>query len=255
MISTPTSPKRAILAISEKLIESFEVSGPASGVHPVQSSGATAPILPLHVASSLPGAQPPAAPSISQPTTPVAPVAVAAPPNPRRAGADPNARPGAVSAPSAVAPTAGEGGMSVPAGAVLTITTQGKIDSSNHAGDVAHGTVVQAVLVNGKPMIPANTPVTLEVAHTSDGVCLQITSMIINGRAVPATSAAGALDARTETSNASIRKMIDTGGGRDPRRDALLTARLVVVNGATLNVPSGTRLAFTLAAPLVLGGR
>ena len=133
--------------------------------------------------------------------------------------------------------------------------TQGKIDSSSHAGDVARGTVVQAILANGAPAIPANTPVNLELAQTSDGICVKLTAVVINGRDVSVSSAAGVPDARTATSNASLQKMIDTGGGRDPRRDALLTARLVVVSGAQLNVPSGTRLTFTLTAPLVLAGR
>ena len=111
------------------------------------------------------------------------------------------------------------------------------------------------VFVNGTSLISANTPVTLELAQSTDGVCLKLVAVIVNGRPLTANSSARAPDAHTDANNASIQKIMDTARGRDPRRDALLAARLVVASGPQLNVPSGTRLAFSLAAPLVFTGR
>jgi hypothetical protein len=153
------------------------------------------------------------------------------------------------------APAASSQGATVPAGTVISVMTSGAISAvTSRPGDTARGTIVQAVVVNGLPVIPGNTAVTLQVVAADGGVTVQLAGITINGETVAAGSSQGALDPQTEAANAAIKRALDamraSPGGAPPA----VTARLAVASGPNMNLPSGTRLTFTLSAPITIAG-
>jgi hypothetical protein len=151
------------------------------------------------------------------------------------------------------APAASSQGATVPAGTVITVMTSGAISAlTNRAGDSARGTIVQTVVVNGMPVIPGNTAVTLQIVAADGGLTVQLAGITINGETIAAGSSQVALDPQTEAANAAIRRTLDvmraSPGGAPPA----VAARLVVASGPNMNVPSGTRLMFTLSAPITI---
>ena len=107
--------------------------------------------------------------------------------------------------------------------------------------------------MNGVSVVSGNTPVTLQVVAADDGLTVQLVGITSNGGGtVAAASSQVALDPQAAANNTALERMIAAAGAR-PRGVATqqaLAARLVVVRGPHLNLPSGTRLVFTLAAPV-----
>ena len=240
--------------ISETLLESFETGGSATEVRPIRPASGIAPILPLPVAASLPDQDQqqrsaPLAPQRTQPAVPAPPVAVVAPANGRRVGVAPAAASGTPASRSA-------SGATVPEGTVITVRTSGPITATNRAGETFTATIIQPVLVNGAPVIPVNTTVTMALAQTSEGLGLKLAGITLDGRTLVASSSPAEPDAMTARNNASVQRAID-GGRAAGRNESALLRRLVVVSGSELNVPVGTRLTFTLSAPIAVdaGGR
>jgi hypothetical protein len=133
--------------------------------------------------------------------------------------------------------------------------TQGVISATaNHAGDSARGTIMLPVVVNGSTLIPGNTPVSLQVVAAADGLTLQLVGIMMNGGTIAAGSSQVALDPQTAAANATFERALAAAAG-NPRgaaaQQALLT-RLAVVSGPKMNLPSGSRLTFTLTMPLTI---
>jgi hypothetical protein len=246
-----------IRTVRETLLEGFETSGSANGVRPIQPAPGLAPILPLPVAASLPD-QPPGASTRQTPTP-------ASLPGTDRRVFDPNMRsaPGSPSAaPSspAAAPASSSrvaNGVTVPAGTVIPVMTAGPIGATtSRPGDSFRGTILQPVVVNGVPVIPGNTAVSLQVVAAGDGLTVQLIGITSNGGTIAAGSSQVALDPQAAAGNAAIERAI-AAAAASPRGAGLqqsLAARLVVVSGSGFNLPSGSRLQFTLSAPITIDG-
>jgi len=128
--------------------------------------------------------------------------------------------------------------------------------STNRPGDSFRGTVFQPVVVNGVTVISPNTTVNLQVVAAGDGLTVQLVGLVINGGTIAAASSQVALDPQMAASNAAIERAI-AAAAASPRGAAVqqaLAGRLVVVSGPRMNLPSGTRLTFTLAAPVAIDG-
>jgi hypothetical protein len=132
--------------------------------------------------------------------------------------------------------------------------TSGAIGAAtNRASDSFRGTIFQAVVVNGVPVIPGNTPVNLQVVASDDGLTVRLTGITINGKAVEASSSKVALDPQTAAGNAAIEHAIAAASAAR-RAPTALEGRLVVISGPKMNLPSGARLLFTLSAPITIDG-
>ena len=254
----PPGSDAIVRKVRETLLESFEASGSATGPRPIQPAAGIAPILPLPVPSSLPDQQS----SASTPATvPAAPAAV---PGVDRRVFDPNMRSGAPRAPSATPSPAAPApasraakSITVPSGTTIPVMTSGLISAAtNRPGDRFRGAILQAVVVNGVAVIAGNAAVTLEVVAAGEGLTVRLVDLTSNGGTVAASSSQVTLDPQVAAGNDVIERAM-VAAGANPRGAAMqkaLAARLVVVSGARLNLPSGTRLAFTLAAPLTIEG-
>ena len=225
-------------SVRETLLESFQGSGAPDAVRPIQPALELASILPLHVPSALPGQDAQKGAATAPPV---------APPPPVRSTFDPNMRASAL--PPAPAPASGTGTAQVPQGTLLTVMVSGSINSAtNHAGDNFRGTIVQPVVINGAPLLPVGTQVTMQLSQVSDDLGITLTAILLNGRTLTASSSPATPDAITASRNAAMEQAMASGG---PRADRL-RARQVVVTGSHINVPSGTRLTFTLSDPITL---
>ena len=233
-------------SVRETLLESFEATGSPEAVRPIQPAPDFAPILPLQVASTVPGENAPETAPTAQPVTPMP----AAPVGQRPSTFDRSMR--ATGPPTAPASASGAAVLPVvPQGTPVTVMVSGAINSAtNHAGDNFRGTIVQPVVVNGAPLLPVGTQVTMQLDQVSDGLAIILTGFVLNGRTLAATSAPAAPDAQTESRNAAIEQAIAAAGSRGDRLRSRLEAREVVVTGPRVNVPSGTRLTFSLSAPI-----
>jgi hypothetical protein len=261
----PPGSDNIIRRVRETLLESFETSGSPSATRPIQPAAGIAPILPLPVQSSLPDQ--PSTASIAQPAPSSAAGAPAAARGVDRRVFDPNMRstgPGAPAATpsSAAAPSFASrvaDGITVPAGTLITVMTNGTISAAtNRPGDNFRGTILQPVVVNGMPAIAGNTTVTLQVVAAGDGLSVQLAGITGNSGIIPASSSQVALDPQSAAANAAIERTIAAAAAANPRAAAMtqaLAARLVVVSGPRMNLPSGARLTFTLAAPVTIDGR
>jgi len=221
--------------VRETLLESFETAGSTTGPRPIQPVPGIAPILPLHVVATLPDQPPGAAPAATRAAAPTAPVAAAAP--------------------ASAARTAN--GATVPAGTVIPVLTSGLVSAAtNRPGDRVRGTVLQPVVVNGAVVIPANTTVNLQVVGAAGGLSVQLADLTITGGTIAAGSSEAALDPQVAAANAALERalaaMAASPGGAATQQ--AMASRLAVVSGPRLNLPSGTRLLFTLTAPIVVAG-
>jgi hypothetical protein len=251
-----TNVNGAILrSIRETLLESFQTSGPVDGVHPIPPVAAIAAILPLPVPSTLPGQDLSAVPAPAQP----APVSTrvfdrnmgAKAPEPAPAAAPTPTSPAAsVPAPTSPAPSSG---ISVPEGTVITVMVAGWLNSAtNRPGDTVQANVAQPVMVNGAVAISARSVATLQLAQSSDGLAVKLVGVAINGQMHAASSSRVTPDAQNAASDAAIQQAIAAAGPNGAALQQAYAARQVVLSGARVNVPPGTRLAFTLDAPMVV---
>jgi hypothetical protein len=151
----------------------------------------------------------------------------------------------------APAPASSAAPAQVPQGTVITVMVSGSINSAtHHADDNFRGTMVQPVIVNGAPIIPYGTEVTMQLAQGNEGFGLTLTGIVLNGRTLAANSTPAALDAQTASRNAAMKQAIASAGARADRLRSRLEAQEVMVTGSRVNVPSGTRLTFTLSDPI-----
>jgi len=248
-----TNVNGAILrSIREKLLESFQITGPVDGVHPIQPVAGLAAVLPLPMPSTLPGLDPSTVPPPAQP----APVDKrvfdrnmgVAPPPPASASAP---------APKTAAPAAASGATAPAANrdsTAITVMVTGWINSStNHPGDNVTGTVVQPVIANGVTLIPVGSIATVQLAQAGDGLTVKLVSVSIGRQRVVAVSSSQvAADAQNAASDAALQQAIAAGGPNAASLQQMLAARQIVLSGARVNVPPGTRLTFTLAAPIAI---
>ena len=232
-------------SVRETLLESFQASAAPNAVGPIQPVVEIAPILALHVPSVIPGQDAQKNAPTAQPATP---------PSRVRPTFDPNMR---ASVPPHTPPAAsGAANAQVPQGTLITVMVSGSITSAaNHAGDNFRGTIVQPVIANGAPLLPYGTQVTMQLTQVSDDLGITLTGIILNGRTLAANSTPAALDAQTASRNAAMEQAIASAGPRADRLRSRLEAREVVVTGSRINVPSGTRLTFTLSAPITISAQ
>ena len=135
----------------------------------------------------------------------------------------------------------------------MTVMVSGSINSAtNHAGDTFRGTIVQPVIVSGAPLLPVGTQVTMQLAQVGDDLAITLTGIVLNGRTLTASSAPAAPDAQTQARNAALEQAMAAAGPRGDRFRSRIEGREVVVTGSRVNVPSGTRLVFTLSAPITI---
>jgi hypothetical protein len=250
----PPGSDAVIRTVRETLLESFEASGSASGTRPIPAASVNASILPLPVPASLPG-QPPGT-TAGQPAGPAAAPTVDRRVFDRNMGAT---APGAATAapPSRAAPppasSQGASVVTVPAGTVIAVMTSGAIGAAaNRPGDSVRGTIVQPVVVDGLPAIPGNTTVALQVVAADGGLTVQLSGITINGETKAASSSQVALDPQTASANAMLERAQAARRAGSRELPPALAARVVVLSGPKMNLPSGTRLMFTLAAPMTL---
>jgi hypothetical protein len=229
-------------SVRETLLESFQAAAAPNAIGPIQPVLEIAPILALHVPSVVPGQEAQKSAPTAQPVTPPPPV---------RPTFDPNMR--ASTPPQAPAHASGAAAAQVPQGTLITVMVSGAINSTtNHAGDNFRGTIVQPVIVNGAPLLPYGTQVTMQLGQGHEGFGLTLTGLVLNGRTLAASSTPAALDAQTASRNAAMEQAIASAGPRADRLRSRLEAQEVVVTGSRVNVPSGTRLTFTLSDPIPL---
>jgi len=246
-----TNVNGAILrSIREKLLESFQASGPVDGVHPIQPVPGIAAILPVPVPATLPGQSASAVPAPAQP----APVDKRV--FDRNMGVVPPAPASASATATKAAPPATVSGATapstVPAGTTITVMVSGWINSAtNHPGDNAIATVAQPVVVNGATLIPVGSIATVQLAQGSDGLTVKLVGVNISRQmAVAVSSSQVAADAQNAASDAALQQAIAAAGPNGAALRQVLEARQVVVSGTRVNVPPGSRLTFTLAAPI-----
>ncbi|HEY7189375.1 MAG TPA: hypothetical protein VH436_22615 [Vicinamibacterales bacterium] len=245
-----TNVNGAILrSIREKLLESFQTSGPVDGVQPIQPVPGIAAVLPLPVPATLPGQDRSAVPAPAQP----APVDKRV--FDRNMGVAPAAPASAPASAPRTAPPIATSGTAVPDSTTITVTMSGWLNSStNHLGDTATATVVQPVVVNGAPLIPVGSLATVQLAQASDGLTVKLVGVNIGRQgAVAVSSSQVAADGQNAASDAALQQAIAAAGPNGAALQQALAARQVVVSGARVNVPPGTRLTFTLAAPIAIG--
>jgi hypothetical protein len=231
--------------VRETLLESFDTSGPTTGSRPIQPTAVSASIIPLPVPASLPGQPAGAATSQAASAAPASAAGRAAPAASRSVA--PSASSSAASASSAGT------GATIPAGTVIPVMTSGLVNAAaNKPGDNFRGTIQQAVVVNGVSLIPGNTTVSLQVAAGSDGLTVQLVG--INGATVAAGSSQVALDPQVAASNAVFERALATAASnpRGAANQQALAARIAAVSGPRMNLPSGTRLVFTVTAPITM---
>ena len=126
------------------------------------------------------------------------------------------------------------GAATIPAGTVLMARTVEPISSHERVGAPCKVALEQDVVVNGKVLLRAGTPLTgivetsLRTPPTSGALRVNLKALLVNGRSVP----------------------VQTTGAF--RLDRFKTKRGVSVSGREWNFPYGTRMAFRLAQPVAL---
>src|SRR5262249_52296854 len=139
--------------------------------------------------------------------------------------------------PPAPASASGATSAQVPQGTLITVMVSGSINSAtHHAGDNFRGTIVQPVIVNGAPIFPYGTQVTMQLAQVSDDLGITLIGIILNGRTLAASSSPAALDAQTASRNAAMEQAIASAGPRADRLRSRFEAQEVVASGSRVNV-------------------
>jgi hypothetical protein len=126
--------------------------------------------------------------------------------------------------------------------------------STNHPGDNVTGTIVQPVVDNGATLIPVGSIATVQLAQSNDGLTVKLVGISVGRQqllAVSSSQVAG--DAQSAAAAAAMQQAIAAAGPNGAALQQALAARQVLVNGPRINVPPGTRLTFTLAAPIEIG--
>jgi len=126
--------------------------------------------------------------------------------------------------------------------------------STNRVGDNAVATIVQPIVANGATIIPVGSIATVQLAQSNDGLTVKLVAIALGRQqAVAVSSSQVAADPQTAASDAAIQQAIAAAGPNGAALQQAMLARQVVLSGARVNVPPGTRLTFTLAAPIDIG--
>jgi hypothetical protein len=170
-------------------------------------------------------------------------------------------------------------GYTIPTGSKMVIRMIDGISSEkNKIGDTFVATLDEAVLVNGVEVIPRNTDIRGRIANINDAgrvagsaqLGLELTQVVVNGIPYSVTTseyqevgeARGEQTAKRVGGGAAVGAIIGAiaGGKKGAAIGAGVggggaTAVQVMTKGEKLNIPSETRLEFTLRAPLVIAAK
>jgi hypothetical protein len=207
----------------------------------------------------------------------VAPTALASPrPNSTN---EPRLVPGTERVTQPVASNAANTAWTIPTGSKVVIRMIDGINSeSNKVGDQFIATLEEAVLQGGVEVIPRGADVRGRIANVNEAgrltgsaqLGLELTQIIVNGIPYSVTTSEyqevaesrGSQTAKRAGVGAGVGALIGAiaGGGKGAAIGAGIggggaTAVQVMTKGEKLNIPSETKLEFTLRAPLVVAGK
>jgi hypothetical protein len=216
---------------------------------------------------------PPAINSAPVPVQATAPTAAAAP------SADPRLLPGNQRPTRPVSATAATTGFTIPTGSKIVIRTIDSINSEkNKVGDVFVAVLDEPVVDNGMEVIPKGVDVRGRLSNADSAgrvtgsaqLGLELTQIYVNGIPYLLTTSEyeevgesrSGQTAKRAAGGAAIGALIGAiaGGGKGAAIGAGVggggaTAVQVMTKGEKVNVPSETRLEFTLRSPLVIASR
>lgn len=229
-------------------------------------------------AASAPAPAPVPVPAQAVSPAPV-PVQAAAPAPAAVPSGDPRLLPGNQRPTRPVSATAATTGFTIPTGSKIVIRTIDSINSEkNKVGDVFVAVLDEPVEQNGMEIIPKGVDVRGRLANADSAgrvtgsaqLGLELTQIYVNGIPYSLTTSeyeeAGesrtGQTAKRAAGGAAIGALIGAiaGGGKGAAIGAGIggggaTAVQVMTKGEKVNVPSETRLEFTLRSPLVIAGR
>ena len=219
------------------------------------------------------GEDKPAAASVPLASPTVAPAATAAP------SADPRLLPSNQRVVRPVSATAANSGITIPTGSKLVIRMIDSVSSEkNKIGDVFVATLDEPISANGAEVVPRGVDIRGRIANLegaarvagSAQLGLELTQIYVNGIPYSLTTSeyeeAGesrsGQTAKRAAGGAAVGAIIGAiaGGGKGAAIGAGIggggaTAVQVMTKGEKLNIPSETKLEFTLRTPLVIAAR
>jgi hypothetical protein len=242
-----------------------------------EDKAASAPA-PAPVAAPAPAPAPVPAPVASPAPAPV-PVQAAAPAATEIPSADPRLLPGNQRVTRPVSATAATTGFTIPTGSKIVIRTIDSVNSEkNKVGDVFVAVLDEPVVDNGMEIIPKGVDVRGRLTNADSAgrvtgsaqLGLELTQIYVNG--IPYSLSTSEYEeagesrtgqtAKRAAGGAAIGALIGAiaGGGKGAAIGAGIggggaTAVQVMTKGEKVNVPSETRLEFTLKSPLVIASR
>jgi hypothetical protein len=193
--------------------------------------------------------------------------------------ADPRLVPGSQRVTRPVSSTAANTGWTIPTGAKIVIRMIDNINSEkNKVGEPFVAVLEEAITQDGIEVIPKGADVRGRIANLSEAgrvtgsaqLGLELTQIVVNGIPYSVTTSEyeevgegrGKQTAKRAALGAGIGAAIGAiaGGGKGAAIGAGVggggaTAVQVLTKGEKLNIPSETKLEFTLRAPLVVAGR
>jgi hypothetical protein len=229
-------------------------------------------------AASAPAPAPVPVPAPAASPAPV-PVQVAAPATAAVPSGDPRLLPGNQRVTRPVSATAATTGFTIPTGSKIVIRTIDSINSEkNKVGDVFVAVLDEPVVDNGMEIIPKGVDVRGRLANADSAgrvigsaqLGLELTQIYVNGIPYSLTTSEyeevgesrTGQTAKRAAGGAAIGALIGAiaGGGKGAAIGAGVggggaTAVQVMTKGEKVNVPSETRLEFTLRSPLVIASR
>ena len=195
------------------------------------------------------------------------------------AAAEPRLVPGSERVTRPVSSSAASTGFTIPTGSKVVIRTIDKINSeTNKIGETFVAVLDEAILQNGVEVIPRGADVRGRIANINDAgrikgsaeLGLELTQIYVNGIPYSVTTSEynevgegrGSQTAKRVGGGAAVGAIIGAiaGGGKGAAIGAGVgggagTAVQVLTKGEKLNIPSETKLEFTLRAPLVIAAK
>jgi hypothetical protein len=199
--------------------------------------------------------------------------------NAATSSADPRLLSGSDRATRATSSNAAATGWSIPTGTKVVIRTVDPINSEkNKLGDIFAATLEEAIVLDGIQVVPVGADIRGRIANINEAgriagaaqLGLELTQIIVNGIPYSVTTSEyqevgesrGGQTAKRVAIGAGIGAAIGAiaGGGKGAAIGAGVggggaTAVQVLTKGEKLNIPSETKLEFTLRSPLVIAGR
>jgi hypothetical protein len=216
--------------------------------------------------------------STTSSAAPAAPAALASP-RPNNTGEPPRLLPGTERVTQPVASNAANTAWTIPTGSKVVIRMIDGVNSeSSKVGDQFVATIEEAVFQGGIEVIPRGADVRGRIANVNEAgrltgsaqLGLELTQIIVNGIPYSVTTSEyqevaegrGSQTAKRAGVGAGVGALIGAiaGGGKGAAIGAGIggggaTAVQVMTKGEKLNIPSETKLEFTLRAPLVVAGK